>query len=185
MSIKQSATVSSPGVVITADASGIAGTPHEFTCNITVPTAVNTSVTAEVTWFGPGIESGRHSITHVTAMDGSNMFISTLKLSPLNTSDAGLYTCSVTLSPANDSTFISPSTAGNDSQFLNVTGKHCTGKILMVARDSVHIHTYTTLVVNVYNIILAFFLTSASIDFLSCIINIWVINCVYNLTCNP
>ena len=111
-------------MVITADASGTAGTPHDFLCSIMVPTAVNTSVTAEVTWFGPGFGSGRDSTTPIMSVDGSNMFTSTLQLSPLSTADTGLYTCSVTLSSAGDSTFITPSVAGNDSESLDVTGKN-------------------------------------------------------------
>ena len=111
-------------MVITADVSGTAGTTHMFMCNITTAAAVDTSVTAELTWSGPGVGSGRHSITPVMAVDGSNMFTSTLELSPLTSSDAGLYICSVTLSPAGDTTFINPSAAGNDSQSLDVAGKH-------------------------------------------------------------
>ena len=111
-------------MVVTANASGTAGTPHDFLCSIMVPTAVNTSVTAEVTWLGPGFGSGRDSTTPIMSVDGSNMFTSTLQLSPLSTADAGLYTCSVTLSSAGDSTFITPSVAGNDSESLDVTGKN-------------------------------------------------------------
>ena len=117
-------TVSRPIVVITADGSGTAGKPHEFVCSITVPTAVNTSTTANVTWFGPGVGSGRDSSTFTMAVDDSNMSTSTLQLSPLRTSDAGLYYCSVILSSAVDSAFITPSAAGHDSQLLNVTGKY-------------------------------------------------------------
>ena len=111
-------------MVITADASGTAGKPHEFVCSITVPTAVNTSTTANVTWIGPGVRSGRDNSTFIMAVDGSNMSTSTLQLSPLSTSDVGLYICSVILSSAIDSAFITPSAAGHDSQLLNVTGKY-------------------------------------------------------------
>ena len=121
-------------MVITSDASGNAGTPYDFNCSIATAAAVDTSVSAEVTWFGLGIGSGRDSITSVVAVDGSNMFTSTLQLSPLSTSDAGLYMCSVTLSPASDSTFITPSATGNDSQSLGVTGK-CTIQVFL---QSVH-----------------------------------------------
>ena len=107
-------------MIITADVSGTAGTSHEFTCSITAAEAVDTFVTAEVTWSGPGVESGRDNTT--SFMDSSNMFTSTLQLSPLNTSDAGLYNCNAMLSPAGDSTFITSSTAGIDSQSLDVTG---------------------------------------------------------------
>ena len=92
-------------------------------CNITAAAAVDTSVIPMVMWIGPGVGSGRDDIPLVMAVDGSNMFTSTLELSPLNISDAGLYTCNVTLSPASDSAFITPSAAGSDSQSLNVTGK--------------------------------------------------------------
>ena len=111
-------------MVITADASGTAGKPHEFVCSITVPTAVNTSTTANVTWIGPGVGSGRDDSIFIMAVDGSNMSTSTLQLSPLSTSDAGLYNCSVILSSAIDSAFITPSAAGHDSQSLSVTGKY-------------------------------------------------------------
>ena len=111
-------------MIITADTSEIAGTPHWFMCSIMVSTAVETSVSANVTWFGPGVGSERDNATTVMAVDGSYMFTSTLQLSPLSTSDAGRYTCSVILTSVGESIFIAPSTASNDSQSLNVTGKH-------------------------------------------------------------
>ena len=92
-------------------------------CNITVPTAVNTSVSAEVTWSGPGVGSGRDNITTVMAVYDSNMF-TTLQLVSLDSSDAGLYTCSVILHPAGDSAFITSSAAGSDFLSLNVAGKN-------------------------------------------------------------
>ena len=111
-------------MIITADASGTAGASHQFMCNVMVPTAVNTSVSANVTWFGPGVGSGRDNTTTVMAVDGSNMFTSTLQLVSLDSSDAGLYTCSVILSPVGDSAFITSSTAGSDSQTLDVAGSY-------------------------------------------------------------
>ena len=110
-------------------------------CSIITAAAVDTSVTPEVTWSGPGVGSGRHSITPVIAVDGSNMFTSTLQLRPLTSSDAGLYICSVTLSPAGDTTFINPSAAGNDSQSLDVAGKHLPFHVCFMYRGERSEHT--------------------------------------------
>ena len=161
-------------MVITVDVSGTAGTPHEFTCNITTAAAVDTSVTPEVIWSGPGVGSGRDNITPVIAVDDSNMFTSTLQLSPLSNSDAGQYTCSVVLTSVGESTFIAPSAASNDSKSLNVTGKHycsyipsaCSPHALIVTGYGLqYIYNYA------YNFgggcIITIFLHSALIDYLS------------------
>ena len=161
-------------MVVTADASGTAGTSHQFMCSITVSTTVETSVSANVTWFGPRIGSGRDNATTVMAVDDSNKFTSTLQLSPLSTSDAGRYTCSVVLTSVGESIFISPSAASNDSQSLNVTGKYycsyipstCSLHALIVTGYGLqYIYNYA------YNFgggcIITIFLHSALIDYLS------------------
>ena len=161
-------------MVVTANASGTAGTPHQFMCSIYVPTAVDTSVSANVTWFGPRIGSSRDNATTVMAVDGSNMFTSTLQLSPLSNSDAGQYTCSVVLTSVGESTFIAPSAASNDSKSLNVSGKHycsyipsaCSPHSLIVTGYGLQ-YSYNY----AYNFgggcIITIFLHSALIDYLS------------------
>ena len=75
-----------PGVVVTVpEGTHYVGTPLTLTCDITVDSAVDTSVMAEVTWTGPGAMSG--DTTTETVMTG--VYQSTLELSPLSALDAG------------------------------------------------------------------------------------------------
>ena len=101
---------------------GTAGTIHTLTCDVSATTSLDTSVTPNVTWFGPGIGSGRDSDFTEKAMAGSNMYTSTLQLSPLSTSDAGRYLCNVIFYPAPGAAYITASAVTSSSQTLQVAG---------------------------------------------------------------
>ena len=94
------------------------GTPLTLTCDITVDSAVDTSVMADVTWTRP---SG--VTTAETIMDG--VYQSTLEFNPLSASDGGQYSCAVTISPVSGMDgFVSMSAVGMDNESLTVDGNY-------------------------------------------------------------
>ena len=86
-------------------------TLFNLTCTGTLPSVVDTTVSATVVWFDPqgntiSIES-RRMITNVTS-NGNNEFESTLVFLPIdngdhnsNFNDTGRYTCQMTISSSN------------------------------------------------------------------------------------
>ena len=75
-----------PSVVVTVpEGTHYVGTPLTLTCDITVDSAVDTSVMVEVTWTGSGAMSG--NITRGAIADGA--YQSTLVFNPLSESDKG------------------------------------------------------------------------------------------------
>ena len=70
-----------PSVVVTVpEGTHYVGTPLTLTCDITVDSAVDTSVMAEVTWTGPGAMSGNTTTGEI--MD--SVYQSTLEFNPLS-----------------------------------------------------------------------------------------------------
>ena len=104
-------TVSPPSMVITHSPSTgpiYESTNFNLTCTGTLPSVVDTAVSATVVWFDPQdntipVES-RRMITNVTS-NGNNKFESTLVFLPIdngdhnsNFNDTGTYTCQMTIS---------------------------------------------------------------------------------------
>ena len=113
-------TVPPPSVSVTNSSFTYAGTNFNLTCTIQLNTAVDTPVVVNSTWHGPvEIPTG----TRVTASEPTGTGARYLMFRPLNTSDSGHYTCEVTVSPSNESQFITASTPGNSTLFVTVEGK--------------------------------------------------------------
>ncbi len=99
-----------------------------ITCNATLPSVVNTTVTATVTWTGPnGIVNNNERIMINEAVSiGDNMFQSLLTFQPVDdgvenegTNDAGMYTCKMDIS-SSDSLILS--SVNNITVDFTITG---------------------------------------------------------------
>ena len=107
-------TVPPPTVTITSTpitSSYYAGTPLNLTCNVQLIPQVDTPVTFNSLWTGPGgqISSGGG---RVSLSSGINQ--TTVQFYPLNTSDIGVYNCSVSVS-ASGQQYVDTSIAVNSS----------------------------------------------------------------------
>ena len=91
------------------------GSSLMLTCTATLPPSVDTDVNITVKWT-PNTNSNQVLISPPSSL--RSPFISTLALSPLATTDSGLYSCEVTVSSS--SQYIADSSTGQ-SQGLNIT----------------------------------------------------------------
>lgn len=79
------------------------------TCNATLPSAVNTNVSATIIWSGPnGVvmnSDGRIRVNQTGSIDENNSIQSILTFQPVfigeDTNDSGDYTCRITISSSN------------------------------------------------------------------------------------
>ena len=99
-----------------------------ITCNATLPSVVDTSVTATVSWTGPnGIVNNNERIMIDEAVSiGDNVFQSLLTFQPVDngdanegTNDAGMYTCKMDIS-STDSLILS--SVNNITEDFTITG---------------------------------------------------------------
>ena len=107
-------------------------TNFNLTCTGTLPSVVDTTVSATIVWFDPQnkvipVET-RRMITNVTS-NGNNEFESTLVFLPIdngdhnsNFNDTGTYTCQMTIS-SSDSLIISGINSTTDT--IIVQSKYC------------------------------------------------------------
>ena len=128
-------TAPAPVLTITGNprnASFFQGLDLTLTCSITLAEAVDTSVTAQGTWTRNGSEmisveeDGRITISNNVVETPPYQI--TLRLNPINISDAGTYKCAVTVTPQN-ATFIVGSMA-SISRTISVFGRMYTNLCL-------------------------------------------------------
>ena len=99
-----------------------------ITCNGTLPSVVDTDVTATVTWTGPNgiINSDGNIIVDEAVSLGDNVFQSLLTFQPVDngdtnngTNDEGMYTCEMTISSSESEIL---SSINNTTVDFNITG---------------------------------------------------------------
>ena len=120
--------VPQPIIMIRRSYNGLVSVGYNFTLNAEIlfsnPTVVDIEMLLAISWSrGDDLmtSSDRISISNVT--DGQNGYTASLTYSPIATSDSGLITATVTVSPSDDSMYIQSVTAtANDT--LSVEGKH-------------------------------------------------------------
>ena len=71
----------------------------------------------------PVISDARVSVSQTEAVPGEGGFRSTLTFSPLSLSDTGDYVCSAVYTPDPSWSFVTPSSPGEDTYTVNVTGR--------------------------------------------------------------
>ena len=77
----------------------VINTPQDIYCMMSTVDGVNSS-SVEITWMGPGgttITSSSRVIINATESTGGNNYTSSLEFVYLRESDAGNYTCNVTI----------------------------------------------------------------------------------------
>ena len=96
-----------------------------FTCSITLDSAVNTPVAVQGTWNrnGTSLADNVNRITVMSVPMSMPPYTTTVRLNPLRISDAGTYTCVVTVTPEND-TYVTGTTY-MVSRYISVGGKNC------------------------------------------------------------
>ena len=95
-----------------------------FTCSIALDSAVNTPVTVQGTWNrnGTNLTDVGNRITVMSIPMSMPPYTTTVRLNPLRISDAGTYTCVVTVTPEND-TYVTGTTY-TVSRNISVGGKN-------------------------------------------------------------
>ena len=81
------------------------GTELIITCTATVDTAVNTRINVNMMWSSESakIMSGQYITINDTSISGLE-YTSTVTIRPVNTTDSGSYTCTVSVSPTSPHT---------------------------------------------------------------------------------
>ena len=115
----------------------IAGTPHNLTCTVILTNVNDISVKVNFTWITNMTEltSTNRITTYLTSQSGNlSTFTSTLMFNPLDDSvDSRMYHCNVSVDSEPSSEFITPTTATNttndidvqrESSFLSVYNMH-------------------------------------------------------------
>ncbi len=103
-----------------------AGTQLDFTCTVELNggTSVDIGVTVSTTWRGPSgvlTSDGRVSVSPPVLENG--LYQSLLRITSLQSSDSGTYTCAAAVSPNPPSTNIIASATSSDQSSVNV-GKY-------------------------------------------------------------
>ena len=95
-------------------------------CTATVDHSVDTNFTVNITWTSDHEpDSLNGTFANITKTSGSGLeFSRTVEFRPVNTTDSGIYTCTVSIAPTdNDSDFVLPSTSDTDTVNLTVKGE--------------------------------------------------------------
>ena len=71
----------------------------------------------------PVVSDARVSVSQTEAVPGEGGFRSTLTFSPLSLSDTGDYVCCAVFTPDPSWSFVTPSSPGEDTYTVNVTGR--------------------------------------------------------------
>ena len=118
--------VPQPTVVIRRSRSGLIYAGNSFTLNAEISfsnsAVVDVPISLTISWSrdGDNITSNDH-ITISNVSDSESGYTASLTYSPIATSDSGLITATVTVSPSDDSMYIQSVTA-NESHTINVEG---------------------------------------------------------------
>ena len=96
------------------------GTNVTLTCNIVLHDQVDSLVIGDVTWSGPRREITSDSLSGIA--ESSSPFQSMITFTPLNSGDAGDYTCEATVRPV-EAEFITMSLPGSGTGTVIVQGK--------------------------------------------------------------
>ena len=96
------------------------GTNVTLTCNIVLNDQVDSPVKVNVTWSGPGDNITSDVLSGIA--ESSSPFQSMFTFAPLNSDDAGDYTCESTVSP-DEAEFITMSLPGSGTGTVIVQGK--------------------------------------------------------------
>ena len=114
-------TVPQPAVTVDVPTGPLyTGTNVTLTCNIVLSDLVDSPVIVDVTWSGPGGEITSDTLSGIA--EPSSPFQSTLTFAPLNSDDAGDYTCEATVRPV-EVEFITMSLPGSGTGTVIVRGK--------------------------------------------------------------
>ncbi len=103
-----------------------AGTQLDFTCTVELNggTSVDTEVTVSTTWRGPSgviTSDGRVSVSPPVLENGR--YQSLLRITSLQSSDSGTYTCAAVVTPNPPSTYVIASATSSDQSSVDV-GKY-------------------------------------------------------------
>ena len=115
------------------------GVRYNLTCLVFLPTAVDVDITVEGSWIAPSGSqvmntiANRVTVLPITALGSTNLYSSVLEFDPVDSSDKGNYTCSVSVDSRNPSLYGGSSNTAVFS--LDVLGK-------------LHIHTHITILSN-------------------------------------
>lgn len=115
------------------------GVRYNLTCLVFLPTAVDVDITVEGSWIAPSgsqvTDTNRVTVLPITALGSTYLYSSVLVFDPIDSSDKGNYTCSVSVDSRD------PSLYGGSSNIavfsLDVLGK-------------LHIHTHITILSNMF-----------------------------------
>ena len=122
--------VPQPQIVIRRSHSGLIFAGNNFTLNadilFNISAVVNVSLSLTISWSrdGDNITSNGH-ITISNVSDSESGYTASLTYSPITTSDSGLITATVTVSPSDDSMYIHSVTAtATDTLCIQGTNPH-------------------------------------------------------------
>ena len=135
--------VPQPTVVIRRSHNGLIHAGSDFILNAEIsfddPMVVDVSISLTISWSRDGdiITSNKHISLSPTIVSESGYTVS-LTYSPITTSDSGLITATVTVSPSDDSMYIKSVTA-TETHTINVEGIHfiTTFIIIMTVKEYV------------------------------------------------
>ena len=96
------------------------GTKVTLTCNIVLNDQVDSPVIVNATWSGPEGEITTDTLSGIA--ESSSPFQSMITFAPLNSGDAGNYTCGATVRP-DEAEFITMSLPGSGTGTVIVQGK--------------------------------------------------------------
>ena len=114
-------TVPQPAVTVDVPTDPLyAGTNVTLTCNIVLSDQVDSLVIVDVTWSGPEGEITNDMLSG--RAESSSPFRSMITFAPLNSDDAGNYTCGATVRP-DEAEFITMSLPGSGTGTVIVQGK--------------------------------------------------------------
>ncbi len=105
------------------DSSLYAGKQLDFTCTIEPNggTSVDTGVTVSTTWRGPsGVLTSGGRVTVSPPVLEYGRYESLLRITSLQSSDSGTYTCAAVVSPNPPSTYVIASATSSDQSSLSV-----------------------------------------------------------------
>ena len=99
------------------------GTELVITCNVTVDSAVDTEFNVSIEWSSYPAEVMDGSYLTISDTSGSDHeYTSTVTISPVNTTDSDIYTCTTSITTT-DTDYIIPSNEASDSEDITVKGE--------------------------------------------------------------
>ena len=124
--------VPQPTVVIRRSHNGLIHAGSDFTLNAEIsindPTVVDMEISMTISWStNDNIITSNNCISISPVTLSKSGYTASITYSPITTSDSGLITATLTVSPSDDSIYIKSVTA-NETHTINVEGIHCDGK---------------------------------------------------------